>query len=219
MSNTTKETKNTSGHGAMAEIPLEIRGWSWGGFLLTWIWGIGNSTYRAFWCFVPFVGFFMRIALGIKGREWAWRHQRWDSVEHFKRVQKKWTIASLILLVVTMAFYVFLFLSIFVFATKSLNQSQPTQMALQQMQTNSQVQDILGSSIHRDGSVSGSVNSENGSGSAKITIPVAGSNGQGKLHARACKTDTGWHIYRLVFTQDDSNTMIALPSEDRELCD
>jgi hypothetical protein len=40
----------------------------------------------------------MVIALGIKGREWAWRHCDWDSVEHFKRVQKKWSIAGFIFL-------------------------------------------------------------------------------------------------------------------------
>ena len=47
--------QNTSGQGKDAVVPAEIRGWSWGAFFLTWIWGVGNNTYRAFWMFCPFV--------------------------------------------------------------------------------------------------------------------------------------------------------------------
>ena len=32
---------NTSGQGSSAVVPEEVKGWSWGGFFLTWIWGIG----------------------------------------------------------------------------------------------------------------------------------------------------------------------------------
>ncbi|MBY0377810.1 MAG: ribonuclease G [Gammaproteobacteria bacterium] len=80
-------------------LPPGIAGWSWGAFFLTWIWGLGNRTYRALWCFVPIVGICMRIALGIKGREWAWRHKKWESIEQFNKVQKRWSIVGLILVV------------------------------------------------------------------------------------------------------------------------
>jgi membrane protein YqaA with SNARE-associated domain len=33
----------------------------------------------------------MLFILGAKGNEWAWRNKRWESVEHFQRVQQKWT--------------------------------------------------------------------------------------------------------------------------------
>lgn len=46
--------ENTSGQGATAEVPAEIDRWNWGGFLLDWVWGIGNNTCRAFLVFVPF---------------------------------------------------------------------------------------------------------------------------------------------------------------------
>ena len=36
--------------------------------------------------------------LGIKGREWAWQNKRWDSLEHFNRVQKKWSVWGAILI-------------------------------------------------------------------------------------------------------------------------
>ena len=36
--------------------------------------------------------FVMPFVLGAKGSRWAWRNGRWDSVEHFKRVQRLWAI-------------------------------------------------------------------------------------------------------------------------------
>ena len=86
--------ENTSGQGKDAVIPSELRSWNWGALLLNWIWGIGNGTYLAFLVFVPCLGFFMPFVLGYKGNEWAWRNKKWDSVEHFKSVQKKWALAG-----------------------------------------------------------------------------------------------------------------------------
>ena len=91
--------ENTSGMGKAARIPEGVSGWSWGAFLLNWIWAIGNSTWIGLLAIIPYVGFVVAIILGIKGREWAWRNKRWDSVEHFQRVQRKWTMWSLILTV------------------------------------------------------------------------------------------------------------------------
>ena len=73
-------------------IPPEIDRWNWGAFLLNWIWGVGNNTFIALLTLVPLVGFIMPFVLGAKGSRWAWRNGRWDSVEHFKRVQSKWAI-------------------------------------------------------------------------------------------------------------------------------
>ena len=69
-------------------IPPEIDRWNWGAFLLNWIWGVGNNTFIALLTLVPVVGFVMLFVLGAKGSRWAWRNGRWDSVEHFKRVQR-----------------------------------------------------------------------------------------------------------------------------------
>ncbi len=81
---------NTSGQGKASVVPDEIRKWNWGAFLMGVIWGVGNRTYIAFLAVVPLFGFVMMIILGVKGSEWAWRNKRWESVEHFKRVQSKW---------------------------------------------------------------------------------------------------------------------------------
>ena len=49
---------------------------------------------------VPFVGMIMPFVLWIKGNELAWRYKRWDSKEHFIRVQERWALAGLVLTVV-----------------------------------------------------------------------------------------------------------------------
>ena len=103
--------ENTSGQGSSATIPQEIRGWNWGAFLLSWIWGIGNSVWIALLTLVPFVGFIMAFVLGAKGNEWAWRNRRWDSVEHFRSTQRKWGIASAVVFVLSVIMLLFIFLS------------------------------------------------------------------------------------------------------------
>ena len=88
---------NTSGMGKDHELPEGIKGWSWGAFLLNWIWAIGNQTWIGLFAFLPFVGLIMFFVLGFKGREWAWRNKKWDSVEHFQSVQRKWSFWAFVL--------------------------------------------------------------------------------------------------------------------------
>jgi len=88
---------NTSGLGALSQAPPEIRGWNWGAFFLTWIWGIGNNVWISFIALcgiLPYFGWIislvMAIILGVRGNEWAWQNKRWDSIEHFKKTQRTW---------------------------------------------------------------------------------------------------------------------------------
>jgi hypothetical protein len=83
-------SKNTSGQGSLAVVPREIAGWNWGAFWLNWIWSIGNNVWIGLLCLIPFAGIIMVFILGVKGNEWAWQNKRWDSVEHFKKIQGKW---------------------------------------------------------------------------------------------------------------------------------
>jgi len=99
---------NTSGQGKLAVVPEEIKKWNWGAFLLPWIWGIGNNVWIALLCFIPYVNFIMIFVLGAKGSEWAWQKKRWDSIEHFKDVQKKWAIAGLVLFIFVILMVIFL---------------------------------------------------------------------------------------------------------------
>ncbi len=89
--------------GALSIMPPEIRSWNWGAFFLSWIWGIANGTYIALLTLIPYVGFVMVFVLGAKGNEWAWRNKRWQSVEHFRRVQRGWAIAGLVFFIAMVA--------------------------------------------------------------------------------------------------------------------
>jgi hypothetical protein len=90
---------NTSGMGKGHPIPDGVTGWSWGAFLISFIWSIGNRTWIGLICIIPYVGWIMHIVLGIYGKEWAWQNRRWDSVAHFQEVQKKWNFWGLMLTV------------------------------------------------------------------------------------------------------------------------
>ena len=89
--------ENNSGEGKGISPPPGIKGWSWGAFLLNWIWAVSNKTWIGLLCFVPYLGVVIAIYLGIKGRELAWRNKRWDSVEHFNRVQRAWSTWGVVL--------------------------------------------------------------------------------------------------------------------------
>lgn len=81
-----------------AAVPDGVRGWSWGAFLLNWIWAIGNRTWIGLLALVPYVGFGVAIWLGFQGREMAWKNAEWRDLEHFNRVQREWTKWSLIIM-------------------------------------------------------------------------------------------------------------------------
>ena len=82
-------------------LPEEFRKWNWGAFTFTFIWGLFNRTYSAFWVFVPVVGIVMAFVLGAKGNEWAWKNKHWEDLEHFDKVQGRWAEAALYFLVFT----------------------------------------------------------------------------------------------------------------------
>lgn len=87
---------------ATEAIPAGVRGWSWGAFLLNWIWAIGNRTWIGLLALVPYLGLIMAIVLGFKGREWAWKNKQWDNIDHFNRVQKKWSYWGVVIMIVAM---------------------------------------------------------------------------------------------------------------------
>lgn len=95
----TPELENNSGQGPNSEVPdIVAKRFNWGAFTFSWIWGLGNKTYITLLTlvlvFIPFVGniaaIIANIIFGIKGNRWAWQNKRWQSVEHFHKVQKKW---------------------------------------------------------------------------------------------------------------------------------
>lgn len=90
-SNLDVAAENNSGQGKVDHYPEGVAGWSWGAFFLSWIWAIGNRTWIGLLALIPYVGIVMSVLLGMHGRKWAWQNKRWDSVEHFQSVQRKWS--------------------------------------------------------------------------------------------------------------------------------
>ncbi len=114
---------NTSGQGSSAPVPKEIKGWNWGAFLLTWIWGLFHHVWLSFLVFIPYVGFVIAIILGIKGAEWAWQAQRYGSIEEFKRRERKWTRAALIIILVIIIPILFATMILVIHPTKMLREA------------------------------------------------------------------------------------------------
>jgi len=87
---------NSGSSGINGPFPAELNGWNWGAFFMTWIWGIGNSSWFALiGLMIPFYIITMPL-LGVMGNKLAWQHRRFESVAQFKAVQKSWAIAGLI---------------------------------------------------------------------------------------------------------------------------
>jgi hypothetical protein len=190
---------------APKDIPPEIDRWNWGAFLLSWIWGIGNGTPIALLTFVPLVGLVMVFVLGAKGSRWAWRNKRWDSVEHFKRVQRKWAIAGLIVWVVGIALSVPIFFGTFAI----LKHSEAYQMGLAQLQSSPLATNAFGTPI-TTGNPTGSISTENTSGKASLIFPVSGPKASGTAFVEAIKKDGVWSLTRLAYKIDGHDSVIEI---------
>jgi TIR domain len=80
-----------------AAVEAELAKWNWGAFLLGPIWGIGHGVFRSLLMFVPFYGLYMWIMLGINGNRWAWEKRQWDSIESFRKTQRKWVTWGIVI--------------------------------------------------------------------------------------------------------------------------
>ena len=197
---------NTSGLGKSAAIPAEIDRWSWGAFLLNWIWGIGNNTFIALLMLVPLVNIVMLFILGAKGNVWAWRNKRWDSVEQFKRVQRKWAFWGVVIYIL---FALFALSSIFL-TFYFIKSSDAYQLALQRVQTHPAAVQVLGTPIDAGWSVSGNVQVSGSSGEASFSFPVSGPKASGEVYVDATKEMGAWHINRQVLKIEKTGEQIEL---------
>lgn len=97
---------NMSGHGNFFDTPEELRGWNWGAFGATWLWGLYNETFIALLGLIPGVNILVSIYLGANGNELAWKNKRWESHEEFLHTQKRWARFGWIVFVLSMAFFI-----------------------------------------------------------------------------------------------------------------
>ena len=197
--------ENTSGQGASAIVPAEIDRWNWGAFLLNWIWGVGNNTFVALLMFVPLVNIVMAFVLGAKGSSWAWRNKRWDSVEHFKTVQRTWARWGVIVLVAAVLGCVSLF---FVIAS-AIKSSDAFKLSVTTLEGSQEATELLGKPIST-GFPSGSIHISGPRGGASLSYSVSGPQGSGTVFMEATKDMGRWHIDRMVLEQDETGRRLDL---------
>jgi hypothetical protein len=186
-------------------IPPEIDRWNWGAFLLNWIWGIGNNTFIALLTLIPLVGFVMPFVLGAKGSRWAWRNGRWDSVEHFKRVQRLWAIWGAIIWIASIV----LFASIFLGVHSILKHSEAYQLGVARLQTSPAATAALGTPI-TTGNPSGSIRINGSSGTAELRFSASGPRASGIVVVQAIKNNGVWSLTRLSLKLDGKDEVIDL---------
>jgi Cytochrome oxidase complex assembly protein 1 len=187
-------------------IPPEIDRWNWGAFLLSWIWGVGNNTFIALLALIPIFGqLVMPFVLGAKGSRWAWRNGRWDSVEHFKRVQRQWAIWGAIIWLGSIVlfggglgagFYLF-------------KHSEAYKLGVSTLQASPVATNLLGMPITA-GFPSGSINYQNASAKAVLSFSASGPKAAGTVFLEAIKKDGAWAITRLALKLDGRDGVIDL---------
>ena len=173
------------------EVPPGVRGWNWGAFFLTWIWGICNGTLIALLSLIPGIHFVMMFVLGFKGNEWAWKNKEWESVEQFHAVQRKWAAWAvglwLIMLGVVLAFIVGILgwgISMEMPEIKSMMRDFAPERkycnhALSMMEQDPRYQKYIGGKIEVRGPAQARVNE---SGYIDVAVPVRTPRGEGNLY-------------------------------------
>ena len=193
-----------------APIPAEIDRWNWGAFLLNWVWGVGNNTFIALLTLVPFVGLVMPIVLGVKGSAWAWRNGRWDSVAHFKRVQRLWAIWGVVLWLGAIALIGGIVGTVF-YVLKS---SDAYQLGVSRLQDNAAAVSALGAPISAS-IPSGKLSIEGSSGHAELNFSATGTKAAGQVVLEAIRKDGVWSLTTLKLKVDGRDDEIDLLKESR----
>lgn len=194
-----------------AEIPAELDRWNWGAFFLNWIWGIGNSTFIALLALIPFVNIIMIIVLGARGSRWAWQNRAWRDAEQFRKTQRNWAIAGLVVWVVGMGGVAAMFGTI----PYILKGGDAYHMTMDAIRADDRVKTAIGEDLADNFWVGGSVFiNANGSGDAQFSIPVHGAKGRGTAYSHAVRTAGKWSMRLLVVRVEGADAPIVLVNED-----
>ncbi len=192
-----------SGRGSESIVPPQIKHWNWGAFLLSWVWGIGNSTFIALLTLVPFLNFVMPFVLGAKGNEWAWRNRIWLDVYQFKSIQRKWKTAGLL----TWLVYLMLFIAI----PLTMFQRAPLyMMSLAKVANHHEVIQYLGAPISAHWSVTGSYKTNRASGRVALKYTITGPKGSATVYTYANKHAGSWALDEVIVHIKEPNHEIRV---------
>lgn len=200
-----------SGQGRHSPVPPEIARWSWGAFLLNWIWGLGNNSPIALLMFVPGVNLVMWFLLGLRGNRWAWQNKTWRSVEDFQRIQRVWTVFGVLLWCLTLAVVAVAF-GLFLLFSNLMRNSAPVTMALERLQHNPQALALLGEPI-KLGFPMGSLIQDGVQGCALLHVSVTGNRAEGRLYIDATRDLGKWRFNRLELEADENAPRLNLAPE------
>ena len=145
------------------------------------------------------------LVLGAKGNAWAWRNGRWDSVEHFKRVQRKWAIWGLVIWLAVPALFGAGIGGIFY----GLKHSAAYEMGVAKLQASPIAVNILSSPIST-GTPFGGISINGSSRMAELSFSATGPKAAGVVFVEAVKKDGAWSIRRLTLKLNDSGKVIDL---------
>ena len=91
--------------------------------------------------------------------------------------------------------------------------STPYQEALERVNNNEQIVELLGTPIEKDGMMNGSINYSNGDGSADFSIPIKGPKGEGRLYIVGEKRFDEWSYSEMEVRIEENNEVINLLNE------
>ncbi len=100
-------------------VPDEVKGWNWGAFMFSFIWGIGNRTYLPLLTLIPIFNIVWVFVVGFKGNGWAWQKGNYQDVATFKAVQRTWNTAGLVQFILCIVIGV-LYIGVFATALNAL---------------------------------------------------------------------------------------------------
>jgi len=186
-------------------IPPELDRWNWGAFLLNWIWGVGNNTFIALLTLIPIANLVMPFVLGARGSGWAWRNGRWDSVEHFKRVQRLWAIWGAVI----WCGAIVLFGCVFGGTFYLLGHSEAYRLGTSTLQASTEASTVLGAPIST-GIPSGTISINGTGGRAMLSFSATGTKAAGQVFVEAIKKDGAWSLTKLTIRVDGSDRVIDL---------
>ena len=189
-----------------SEMPAELRGWNWGAFLLNWIWGLGNRTPIALLTLIPLVGIVMMFVLGAKGNRWAWENERWKSIAHFRRTQRHWAIAGVIVWVVFTALFVGGAWGMHALMTK--NGAYVKTMEV--LRADLSVEEIYGRPVQDGWFPTGSVSVENSRGEANLEISISGPKASGTAYSEATREAGIWRLTYLATRVDGGQDVVVI---------
>lgn len=100
---------------SQAEVDQALGKWNWGAFLSGWIWAV---AHKCWWplaillvSWIPYLGIIaslcLAVYLGLNGSRIAWRSGKYADFEAFRKAQRSWAIAGVVLFVLGVIYTAF----------------------------------------------------------------------------------------------------------------